>query len=159
MTAPAVGLFPVIDAIVTTMRATAGYGAPSTDGVIPVFDGPTPTDEVQTQYVVIGSNGSGTAGMMRTSWLAFGSRADRLEEGDIHCLLSAWSGETDIASTLRGNVKTMLDDLATAAYTVVDTAIGEYTGMVDLDELQQEQSNNGLKVVAMVSIHYQLTRA
>ena len=91
----ATGLHDVVTALVSGLRAETGYGAPSTAGIIPVFDGPAPTGLSVPKFIVVGDDGDGNAGEESADWHTLGPTAEREVEGTVNVLCVAWGGTDD----------------------------------------------------------------
>lgn len=135
-------LFAAINALVTDWRAITGYGAPSEQGVIPIFDGPTETGADPLTYVVVGGRSpwadedtDETAGTTDAEWnslpISAGSQRESLS---IPCAVVAESGGEDW-SVLRGRVSDVLDDL--------DASLRTASGLSGLSQQIVLTFNNG----------------
>lgn len=154
---PQPALFKILDLAVTAMQATAGYVAPTGGDGIVVFDGPVSASrDAITTYLCIGWNANGDqTGTVTTGPWAFGSRADRLEEGTFDVTIVATSGD-DNPSTVRGVVKTITGDLTAAVYGLTDSSFAGYWCDIESMDVTQYQTNSGVTVEATIRVHYKV---
>jgi hypothetical protein len=154
---PKPALFPILSTVVTNLRATAGYGNPTTGSGIPVFDGPLDgSSDAPLSYVCVGWTPLGdVAGTIRTLPGVFGTRADTQEEGtfDVTCVSSA--GYTD-ASTVRTTLRTIITDLDAAVYGLTDSTFAAYWCEIANFDLRQFQSPAGVTVEAVITFAYRV---
>lgn len=112
-------LAETVDALVAGLRAETGYGAPSTAGVVPVFDGPAPTGLSVPVFVVVGDDGDGNLGEETVEWHTLGPTPDRRVTGSVSVLLAAWGGTDDAlaaAGAKRAQVAAALGALEKVAH-------------------------------------------
>ena len=115
--------FDLIDAAVTTLRATSGFCAPGGTGT-PVFDGPVVSLDQLNLFVVIGGAGladdddaDDTAATFDTEWWTVPIGAgSRHETCDVPCAIVATAGDGEWA-TLRGQVSDAIDAIGGALIT------------------------------------------
>jgi len=154
---PQPALFTILDKVVAAMRALSGYTAPTGGGGVVVFDGPiSASRDAITTYVCVGWNAQGDqAGTLTTGPWAFGSRADRLEEGTFDVTVIGTTGDDD-PSRCRATVKAVVADLTASVYGLSDASFAGYWCQVQAFDLTQYQSNAGLTVQATITFSYRV---
>lgn len=155
--APLPAIFPILSTVVTNMRATTGYNAPTSGRGIPVFDGPIAgSNDNPATYVCVGWTRNGdTAGTLHTSAAVFGARADRLEEGTFEVTCVASSGDLD-ASPVRTTLRQVVADLTAAVYGLTDASFAAYWAELSNFDLVQYQSPSGVTVEAICTFSYRV---
>jgi hypothetical protein len=124
----------VITALVTLMRATSGYRAPTVPGTgVPVYDGPQAAVEgahTEPRSLIIGwrpqSDQAGESEQI-VEVLAATTRP-RTEDGAVWCTASAESGDSDGLATVRGQAFAILADVETLTRTNPDLSLGSASG-------------------------------
>jgi len=117
----ATALAETIDALVAGLRAETGYGAPGTDSIIPVFDGPAPTGLAAPKFIVVGDDGDGNTGTETAEWHTLGPEPQRSVDGSVFVLLASWGGTDDAytaAGVKRGEVASLLAALEKVAHSL-----------------------------------------
>ena len=118
---------------------------------VDVYDGPVVTGDADANYVIVGGteladedtdeSAFTSDGEWRTVPIQAGSRG---EDITIPCCVVAWSGSGDY-STLRGQINTHLDTIATALLTVTPVLAGlTYINLTNLS-LRQIPDGDGLE--------------
>ena len=111
----------VVDALVTAMRATSGYRAPTTDSTsIPVYDSLewATTGDIPGSYMVVAwpgdpdDGGWSAAGTTSQDFGPMGTNRPRDESGEVVVRIVAQTGDMPPA-TARSAAQTMLGDLET----------------------------------------------
>jgi hypothetical protein len=160
-----VSLLPqVVDALVSAMRAVAGYRDPAeTDGETPVFDGPAVglSGDHAVSWLAIGATddpGSpGTVAVVRQETTAVG-RVRREESVDISCVAGAQSGDVAAVtmSSLRTAVMGIVSDVEAVTRASPTLGIAAPRLVVEVssvDELQQWAAR-GLNVTVRFTVSY-----
>lgn len=113
-----------------------------------VYDGPVPTSDTPTTYIVIGADGQGGPGYeFVQDWADF---AGMSEDGQIHCQLVSHNGDGDVALA-RGYVATALADLATVVQAINHPGAQVHLGPIAVTPRQVE---GGAEVEALVDVIY-----
>lgn len=148
----ATALGPVMAALVTTFDAAT---------TATVYDGPVPTSDGPTEYVLVGSTGEDDDddATLDAVVSAMGPGNWHDETGEIRCSAWAWSGDTDIATVRNQAValfevcREAVEDDRTLGSTLPLNGLAEVGGAA----LRQQQTTAGAICRVVFTVRYRTT--